>query len=845
MPSAASVNLVLDPTKETFQGKIELTARVAEPLRFFWLHAERLTIEQASAQAGGKSYPLEVVTPRDELAGFRSATPIPAGDVVVTISYQGKLDDKETDGIFRQKEGEEWYLFTQFESVMARRAFPCFDEPDAKATWQLTLEVPERLHAFANTPEVSVVPTGRGTKAVTFARTRPLPSYLVAFAAGAFDVVDGGKVSSKGVSFRVIVPKGHGGDVGFVLSSTPPVLALLEEYFGTPYPFEKLDLVAVPLTASFGAMENPGLVTYNQSWLVAREQDFTIGFQRRFVSVNAHELAHQWFGDLVTMAWWDDLWLNESFAEWMADKIVRELKPEWKADIDAVATRNTIMGSDSLQTARAMRQPVKTRDDLHNYVDRIAYDKGTAVLTMFERWVGEERFRDGVRAYLAKHAWKNASAPDFFAVIGEVAGQDLAAPLATFIDQAGVPLVSMKLECDGAATPRLRLAQERYVPQGSQAPKDRTWKVPVCVRLGGASRSERRCTLLSEPTAEWKLDGVAACPTWVLPNADAAGYYRSSLEGPLLGRLLAALDGLSTAERLGVIGDVEALVGAGRVDVATALAFVPRYAAAEERYLVRAVAATAERIRDAIPPELAPNYARFVRKMFATRARALGWKPAAGEPDDTKLLRRTIVPLVTQAGEDKKLAAEARALALAWLEEPAAVDPEMVDAVLGSAAYHGDAALFDRYLAAAKKTEERRDRQRLLTALSGFRKPALVERAIGLATSGDFDTREAIGLFFGGLSQPATRPLVYAAVKAKYDVLVEKLPKPFTPYLVFAGVAQCDARSKADVEAFFKERTPKEPGGAIVYEQAMETMGLCIQQREAQRPGIAKFLKKY
>jgi cytosol alanyl aminopeptidase len=843
LPTGYEARLALDPAQATFSGEIAIRATVAEPTRLVWLHAEHLTIEEATATAGGETVTLEVL-PQESVTALRAGAPLPAGEVTISIRYQGKVDDHETDGIFRQQEGQDWYAFTQFQAIMARRAFPCFDEPDNKVPWQLTLEVPESLLAVANTPVASETPTGRGTKVVVFQPTRPLPSYLIAFAVGPFETVDAGKVKS-GAAFRVIVPRGRGGHVGFVVETTPPILELLEAYFDMPYPFEKLDLLAVPLTASFGAMENPGLVTFNQGLLVARPEDFTIAFRRRYATITAHELAHQWFGDLVTLAWWDDIWLNESFAEWMADRTIARWKPEWGGDMSAVSSKSAIMSQDSLQSARRLRQPVASVDDIHNSVDQITYSKGSAVLSMFEQWIGEERFRDGVRAYLRKHAWKNATAPDFFAAITEAAGQDVATPLASFVDQVGTPLVTFELACGKGQPPRLLLAQERYVPTGSQASADQTWQLPLCVGLGTGRKIERRCTLLTEQTASWAPEGLAACPAFVLPNLGGTGYYRSALKGDLLPRLLGAMDRLPLPDRLGVIGDVDALVAAGKVEVGTALAFVPRYAAHQDRNLVGATAGITARLRETIPPELRPNYARFVRKMFGARARALGWKPKAGEDDDTRLLRRTIVPLVGRDGEDGVLAAQARALALAWLEDHAAIDPDMVGPVLGVAAHHGDSALFERFYRAAREAGERSDRLMLLGALAGFRPPALVERTIALSISGEFDTREAIGLFFGGLQNPATRPLVYEAVKRNYDVLIEKMPRPFTPYLVFSGVAQCDAKVKPEVETFFKERTARTPGGQGIYQRAMESMDVCIQQRQAQRPGMTAFLRRY
>ena len=292
LPESNRVLLVLDPAQDSFAGHIEIAARATEPVRLIWLNAQDLTLEKATVTAGSETWPLEVFPQEKDFVGLLAPREIPAGALSIAISYHGRIDSTETEGIFRQKEGEDWYAFSQFEPIAARKAFPCFDEPDSKVPWQLTLEVPKGHVAVGNTPAVSEKETDRGTRVVMFQETRPLPSYLVAFAVGLFDAVDAGK-SRRGTPIRIVVPRGRGADVGYVVDTTTPILALLEDYFDMPYPFTKLDLLAIPLTVGFGAMENPGLVTFNQRLLAARREDFTIGYQRSYASTTAHELAHQ------------------------------------------------------------------------------------------------------------------------------------------------------------------------------------------------------------------------------------------------------------------------------------------------------------------------------------------------------------------------------------------------------------------------------------------------------------------------------------------------------------------------------------------------------------------------
>jgi alanyl aminopeptidase len=526
---------------------------------------------------------------------------------------------------------------------------------------------------------------------------------------------------------------------------------------------------------------------------------------------------------------------------------VQAWRPAWAAGVRLVTRRASVLDADTLQTARRLRQPIQSAHDIENAFDRITYAKGAAVLTMFEHWLGEETFRDGIRAYLRQHAWQHTTAADFLAALSTVAGRDVATPFATFLEQVGAPLLTFALACSPHQPPQLRLTQARYRPQGSQADPQGTWQVPVCVAYLAGDQLSRACTLLSAPTAAMILaEAGTSCPAWVVPNVGGIGYYRAQLDGNLLGQLLEhGMPRLSRPERVSVVDDVHALVRAGTVEVALALGLVERYAHDDSRHMVAAVVGIVDGVRDVVPDELRPNFARFIRTLFGTRARQLGWMPAPDEDDDTRLLRTRLLRLVTDAGDAAALASEGRRLALAWLEHHDAVDPNLVEVALGAATRYGDHTLFERLYTAAQQATDHRDRQRLLSALASFRDPALVQRALAVVLSETFDIREAMGVFFGGLAAPATRRLVYEFVKEQLDVLLTKTPSQAARSLVQVGVAQCDAALKAEMEAVFKDRISTLPGGPRVFAQALERLGLCVQQRDTYRPGVVQFLRQY
>jgi alanyl aminopeptidase len=590
-------------------------------------------------------------------------------------------------------------------------------------------------------------------------------------------------------------------------------------------------------------MENAGLVTYSSSLLLAKPADETIRFRRAYASVCAHETAHQWFGDYVTTAWWDDIWLNEAFATWMTSKIVDRWKPEWSWAVQRAGSRTGAMDQDSLVTARRIRQPIAGNDDIVSAFDGITYQKGAAVIEMFEGWVGEEGFRQGIQRYLKAHAWGSATADDFVSSIAEATKNPAVVPaFRSFLDQPGVPLVTAELVCTGGA-PRLLLSQKRFLPTGSTGSTRETWQVPVCARAGDPGTA-KVCTLLTQPSGELALPG--ACPARVLANA-GSGYYRVLYAGSLLGKVLA--DGgkhLTASERVTTLSDVAALARSGDVSMATALALVPAFANDPDRPVVEAVQRIAAAPRDFLVTDtMRPRYRRFVSEVFGARARALGWKAKPGEDEDTQLLRATLVPFVANEGDEPALVAEANRLAKAWLKDRSAVDPLMVSDVLDVAARHGDMELFQSFLAEARKATDRRDRTRLLGALGLFRDPSVVLAALRVTLADEFDARESLVILREVASNRETRPEAWAFLKANFDRLTARLPRESPARFPSMAAGFSDAEHRADVEAFFKDKSPKYLGGPRYLAQTLEQIQLRAAFKSAQQQSVSDFLTSY
>ncbi|MEO8699239.1 MAG: M1 family metallopeptidase [Kofleriaceae bacterium] len=841
-PLRNEVELTIDPTKEDFTGTIAMDLEVTAPVSVLWLNAEEITISSAVYSAGGKQIEARVASTIKDYLALATATPLPVGKAKLVIKYAGKSHKNDGTGIYTANEGPDWYAYTQFESTDARQAFPCFDEPSFKTPWKLTIRTRQGMTAIANTPVAAEKDLADGWKRWEFAETKPLPAYLVAFAVGPFEFVDAGK-TRKGVPIRIVVPKGRSGEVAWPVESTRPIVDLLEDYFGTPYPFEKLDMVACSVFNA-GAMENPGLITWRQSLILTKPEEQTRGRKQTYAVVAAHELAHMWFGDYVTMAWWNDTWLNEAFATWMEGKIMDTWKPEWDSVVGAVASKGGVMGSDSLDTARAIRQPVTSQGDIDTSFDEITYQKGEAVLRMIERHVGADVFQKGVRAYLAKHAWGNATYEDFVSAITAAAGKDVSKLFDSFVQHSGVPLVTFELACKAGAPPALALTQRRYKPTGSSIDPKQTWQLPICVRWGAGAATGRDCITLGEETGELPLS-AKTCPDWVMPNEAETGYYRMLPKGKLLDQLLArASKVLTLPERVGLIGDINALVASGDVQNGVALQLVETLSKDKSRHIVDASIGVIASIDDMVPDNLRANYERVIKKLYRARAMELGWASKKGEDDNTKQLRPNVLSLVAGNGNDRQLIDQAKVLATKWLDDHKAVDPELVGVVLGVATQHGDQKLFDRLHADAKKATDRQERGRLLAALGGFSDPKIVNQALAIMLTDEFELRESLGMMQGAFSDRRTRGLAYKFVVDNLDAILKKLPEPYRPYMAYTFVALCDDSRRAEFEAAFKPKLEKIDGGPHAMAQALEALGLCSAARKAQTPGVVAFLKR-
>ena len=650
---------------------------------------------------------------------------------------------------------------------------------------------------------------------------------------------------------RIVVPKGHADEARYAAEVTATILTRLEDYFGIPFPYEKSDQVAIPTTFGFGAMENAGMVTYGQTIILGNPASDTTNRQREYVSVAAHELAHQWFGDLVTTAWWNDIWLNEAFATWMEQKLVAEWKPEWNTRVDAVDAKLGAESEDSLVTARKIRQEIKTKDDISNAFDGITYEKGAAVIGMFESYIGPSEFRKGVQGYLKQYAFRTATAPEFLDAVSTYSKKDITKPFSTFLNQAGVPVVAASLDC-AQSSPTLHLEQQRSLPMGAKAEKEQTWDIPVCIKYSVGSGEQKACMLMERQKQDMTLS-AASCPAWVQMNRDAKGYYQVDYRGDLYDKLTSdgVANTLSIPERVDFMGNARSAARAGRLSLASELKLVVLFHTDSDRHVLESALSIAVTPREWVPAKLETNYQHFVETNFAARAHEIGWTPRTGEDDNIKLLRPELVGDVAMYGGDKELAKQGRELAEKWLQNHSSIDPNLTGAILQTAAYYGDKSLMDQYLAELKKTTDRQERQRLEVAMIGFRDPAAIEEGMRAVLSGEVPFIEVGGylLVFAGQNSDATRKMPLDFLKAHYDEVLAKRPTgggfDFGAVLPRVGSSYCDAQSKEELKSFFEPKVDGLLGARHTLDQTLEGIDDCIAYRADQLPSLESFLQKY
>jgi aminopeptidase N len=847
LPRHYSLEIYVDPAKSRFAGRATIAIDVTVPSTVLVIHARDMHIAHVVAYVGGRetSAPPEVrsVWPgsaSDELE-LRFPAPLPVGSVRLVIDYDAPFAS-DLAGLYRVHEHGLDFAFTQFEPSDARRAFPCFDEPGFKTPYDLVLVTPPAMTAVANAPEASSTVLADGSVAHRFLTTAPIPSYLVAFAVGIFDVVQG---RTAPFPIRVIAPKGEGSTAGSALETAEALVDRLADYFGISFPYAKLDLVAVPDFAP-GAMENPGLIAFRAGLLLVDPLHASTRVRRSQATVMAHELAHQWFGDLVTMQWWDDIWLSEGFATWAQAKIVDEWRPHFGAELDQISKVDSVMDLDSLAHARSVREPVRSRAEAAEAFDGITYEKGAAVLRMIEQWVGPQIFRRGVQKYLRDHAWQTASADDLFAALDYVSTFQVGRMASGFLDHPGVPEVRVNWRCDshGRSDLTLRRLDWRSVGAALQTPGQ--WTVPVCV--SDATQHASSCFTLGSETLTREL--AAHCPTWVYPNADQSGYYRFALGAPQLLALAQDERALPIADRAGLIANAWAEVRSGQIAPSTLLEMLTRFDSDDAPVVIEQIVRALAGVDRALVEDAArPAFERYVRERLASRKAALGWVPSPGIDgmvnDDRSIERRTVLTAMGELAHDRATIAQADAFAVRWLEDPTTVSSDTADVAVPLASIGSGAARLRQLRIAAGRATTLDQRELALRAMASFIDPTVLLQALDVVLTPEIRASEIRYVLGSALGDRMHGAIVLAWAKEHWTDLLKRAPSVLgRRFLVDAVESLCNAGEVEDAARFLEADAGNLEGIRRGLDEAIESAKLCVALHTRDAANLTKWLTR-
>jgi puromycin-sensitive aminopeptidase len=795
------IDVDLDAWRFLANAAIEVT--LDEPTSAVTLHAAELEISAVRALLpdGAQLEGSVALNPIAETATLRFARPLPAGRARLTLDFRGAILAR-LRGFYRSQKDGARYAATQFEAADARRAFPCFDEPEFKALFALTLTVPAHLTAISNGAVEDEREVGGSRKAVRFAVTPPISSYLVAYTVGPYEATPAAATRG-GAPVRVFLPRGMAAKGIYARDAHVRSLDYLERYTAIPYPYGKVDAIGIP-DFEAGAMENPGAITYRLTAIAADSERASTPALKGIFYTAAHELTHMWWGDLVTMAWWDDLWLNESFATFIGYKVVADLMPEWGMWRDFVATLVRPFNLDSLESTHPISFEVKNAKQATERFDVITYWKGAGVVRMIEGFLGADAFRTGVRAYLERYREGNATADDFWRELSTASGRDVATIAHAWIKQAGHPL--LRFTGTGAA---LRVRQERFFADPAVADDGTRWPIPVVIKYGTANGVREERVLIDGSDTTVALPGAE----WFYPNGDGAGFYRFALDDQALARLVPVVQSALTApERLALVGNQWALVKAGRVAIDQFFAMLDGFRAETDRAVLAAITERLYWMSTHLVEDAArPAFERFVDGFFRPHLEALGWQARTAETADDRLRRATAIGALGELAGAGDVAAEAQLRLAAYLEDPRSIDPNLASVVVGIAARSGDAALYERYIerkrAAASDPE---DEQRFLFGLTAFERPDLVQRTLGLTVSDEVRPQDRAHLFARLLGARPSRLTAWEFVRDHWDEITQRLDPMLQQNIVRALAQLTPEPAASEVGAFLPPRSTDE-----------------------------------
>ncbi|QQR58468.1 MAG: M1 family metallopeptidase [Candidatus Melainabacteria bacterium] len=832
MPTSYKLYFEPDLENKQFSGEETIFVDVQSPVKEVLLNANDLEVSEgeiAQVKKGkGHGAWAESTIEQDkekQLVRFKFKKTIAPGSYEFHVKFAGKLNDKMAGFYYSSSTdaaGNKMALATtQMEPTDARRVFPCFDEPDFKATFNITLATPPDLVAISNAPLKFKRTDPRTQKTqYTFEETPLMSTYLVALIVGPFEATDSQIVNN--VEIKTWAVKGKKEQALYGRDTAIKLLPFFEDYFGTPYPMKKLDLIAIPDFSS-GAMENLGAITFRESRLLLDPKTASVTTKQGVAMVVAHEMAHMWFGDLVTMKWWDDLWLNEAFASWMEPKALDFLQPDWKPWDSFVSDKGTAMETDALYASRPIYAKVNNPEDAEQMFDEITYEKGASVLRMLERYVGEDVYKKGIQNYIAKFKFKNATTDDLWNSIQEVSGSPVSKIMKEWVYSAGYPLV--EVEFKGSEDIKLsqrpfRLldaAKAQSKTTSGDAAKAHVWQIPVSYRQlaeDQSARATKRATHIMDTVQEDLA--VASNKSPFVVNVHSDGYYRVSYPKEALKSLSAlAQKELTVPERYSLLSDSFALVEAGKLPCADYLDLTAGYKDETDPTVMGLLINHLAQINLFIKDADRANFAALVRDRLSGCEKRLGWQKKDGESDLTQILRGDVLDALGTIGESQAVITKAREMFGAYCNNPESINPDLNDTIAGVIAYNGTKEDYDTLFKLYKEAKTPEAKLRNLMSLSVFRQPDLIKRTLDLALTDDVKTQDAPHLVQKSLRSVAGRQIAWQYIKDNWTKMNERYPSKLFIRIVRGATSIVEPKMVDDMTQFLSTH-PVHSGDRVI-----------------------------
>jgi len=825
-PQHYDIRLEPDLSNFTFAGDETIAIQIHEPVDEIQLNALELEIDQVTLSGDGQSLNGKAqLDPVNERAILNFGRKLSAGKWSLHIRFRGILNDK-LHGFYRSQykdpSGQSHTIATtQFEATDARRALPCWDEPAAKATFKVTLVIDRNLAAISNTAIEHEKALDNGKKAVTFRQTIRMSTYLLAFVVGEFKGTE--PVDVDGKPLRVWHVPGKEALTPYAQQIGAFSLKFFAEYYGIKYPGDKLDLIAIPDFAA-GAMENLGAITFRETALLVDEKTASRAELERVADVVSHENAHMWFGDLVTMQWWNGIWLNEAFATFMEMLAVDAWKPNWERWVSFGLSRGAAMAVDGLNSTRSIEYPVHSPADAGGMFDVLTYEKGASVLRMLEQYLGAEEFRKGISLYLRSHEYGNAETSDLWDALEKSSHQPVRKMMDTWISQPGFPIISAARNDGGKS---IKLSQNRFLYMRGADEASQQWHVPVMIKAATDKGISEHKVLLTAADTTLELPGTVK---WVVVNEGGYGFYRVRYSSELLESVSGELEKLSAIERFGLVSDTWAAVVAGLAPLRDFFSMTNKFSNESDLNVWRSILGGFAYLDNVVDQRHRPALQAEVRKLLTPAVQRLGWEPKKGESDLQSQLRGTLIGALGVQGDDPQVQTRARELYAQYKREPGSVDNNLVPALIAIVAHTGTDADYREFKERFKTAKTPQEEQRYLYALGDFRRPEALHDVMQMTLNGEIRTQNAPYVMAELLMNIECRYEAWAFLKANWDKMMAQYPENAIPRMCSGITALVDQQS--GVEEFFKTHKVKQGGKTI--EQHLERLRIAVafKQRE-------------